>query len=147
MCNSSDNGIWVHDQLKNVLIKLSKEGTVQSSSEDLVMLTGISVNPEFMAEKDNQVFLRDENGTFFIFDNMGSFDTNFCVGDLDFCGFSNGMICYLEENELYAQYPSDWNRTLLHKFEQLPDFIRVNEKFLYYFTSGELHQIELGKKK
>jgi hypothetical protein len=143
VCHSSDNSIWVHDQIKNVLLKLSQEGKVQSSSEDLMMLTGIGVKPELLFEKNNQVFLRDVNGTYFIFDNMGNFDSNFCVGDLPFCGYAGNSLCYLEENELYGQHPDDWKRFLLYQFDQLPAFIKVLDKYIYYSIGKNLYQLEL----
>ena len=76
LANSYDNNIWIFDEQNISLKKINDEGNVLSETLDLRQLFDTVPSPNQIIDKNNFVYLYDENRGFFIFDYYGSFKNN-----------------------------------------------------------------------
>jgi hypothetical protein len=76
LANSYDNNIWIFDEQNVSLKKINEEGTVLSETLDLRQLFDTVPSPTQIIDKNNFVYLYDENRGFYIFDYYGSFKNN-----------------------------------------------------------------------
>ena len=76
LANTYDNNIWIFDEQNVSLKKINDEGNVLSETIDLRLLFDTVPSPTKIIDKNNFVYLYDENKGFFIFDYYGSFKNN-----------------------------------------------------------------------
>jgi hypothetical protein len=72
-CQSRIKGVWVFDQLKQKLIKLDENYNQILESINLAQWFGKNLEPCFMVENNNQLYLNDLNNGVFVFDHYGTF--------------------------------------------------------------------------
>lgn len=70
---SSDNQIWVFDDLNQRLLKLDESGATVIESDNLGQLLGQSFQPAHAVEFDNRVWLTDPSIGILVFDVFGKF--------------------------------------------------------------------------
>ena len=76
LANSYDNNIWIFDEQNVSLKKINDEGSVLSETLDLRQLLDTVPSPSQITDKNNFVYLYDENRGFYIFDYYGSYKNN-----------------------------------------------------------------------
>ena len=76
LATSYDNNIWIFDEQNVSLKKINDEGKVLSETLDLRQLFDTVPSPGQITDKNNFVYLYDENRGFYIFDYYGSFKNN-----------------------------------------------------------------------
>lgn len=76
LANSYDNIIWIFDEQNLALKKINDEGNVLSETLDLRQLFDSVPSPTQIIDKNNFVYLYDEDKGFYIFDYYGSFKNN-----------------------------------------------------------------------
>jgi hypothetical protein len=76
LANSYDNNIWIFDEQNVSLKKINDEGNVLSETLDLRQLLDTVPSPSQITDKNNFVYLYDENRGFYIFDYYGSYKNN-----------------------------------------------------------------------
>ncbi len=76
LANSYDNNVWIFDEQNVSLKKINDEGAVISETLDLRQLFDSVPSPTQIIDKNNFVYLYDENKGFYIFDYYGSFKNN-----------------------------------------------------------------------
>ena len=76
LANSYDNNIWIFDEQNVNLKKINDEGNIISETLDLRQLFDTVPSPTQIIDRNNFVYLYDEDRGFFIFDYYGSFKNN-----------------------------------------------------------------------
>ena len=76
LATSYDNNIWIFDEQNVSLKKINEEGKVLNETIDLRQLFDTVPSPSQITDKNNFVYLYDENRGFYIFDYYGSFKNN-----------------------------------------------------------------------
>ena len=76
LATSYDNNIWIFDEQNISLKKINDEGKVLNETLDLRQLFDTVPSPSQITDKNNFVYLYDENRGFYIFDYYGSFKNN-----------------------------------------------------------------------
>jgi len=76
LATSYDNNIWIFDEQNVSLKKINDEGKVLNETLDLRQLFDTVPSPGQITDKNNFVYLYDENRGFYIFDYYGSFKNN-----------------------------------------------------------------------
>lgn len=72
-CNSYQNGIWFYLPPFLQLKRFDQFLNVSGESGNLYQATGIKVNPNFMVERDNILYLSDPSHGILLFDKYGTF--------------------------------------------------------------------------
>ena len=73
VAGSYDNGFWLFDPLTNQVVRFDKYLRASQNSGNIVDITGIEVNPAFMTEADNVLYLNDPQQGIFLFDRYGTY--------------------------------------------------------------------------
>jgi len=68
---TSDNRLWVYDDVSFRLKKVSEDGEVSVESTDLSLALGRSIHPRFMMEKNQTVYMSDPAVGVLVFDVFG----------------------------------------------------------------------------
>ncbi|HNZ43699.1 MAG TPA: hypothetical protein PLI16_07250 [Bacteroidales bacterium] len=73
VAGSYDNGFWLFDPLTNQVVRFDKYLRASQNSGNIADITGIEVNPVFMTEADNVLYLNDPQQGIFLFDRYGTY--------------------------------------------------------------------------
>jgi len=73
VAGSYDNGFWLFDPLTNQVVRFDKYLRASQNSGNIVDITGIEVNPVFMTEADNVLYLNDPQQGIFLFDRYSTY--------------------------------------------------------------------------
>ena len=80
---ANDNNIWVYDEITAVLKKLNPEGKTLFESRNLNQLVQKQLNPSFLQEKNNEIYLSDTKNGLFVFDAFGQLKQTIPIKDID----------------------------------------------------------------
>ncbi len=80
---ANDNNIWVYDEVAAILKKISQEGKTLFESRNLNQLTQKQLNPTFLKEYNNQLFLSDIENGLFVFDAFGQLKRTIPIKDIE----------------------------------------------------------------
>jgi len=70
---TNDNQLWVYDENVFKLRKVNRSGEVLLESNDMSLLLNEAVNPNFLLERDNWVYLNVPSKGVLVFDNFGRY--------------------------------------------------------------------------
>jgi len=84
---SSDNKLWVYDELNFRLKKINRNGKILQESDDLSLLLDSDFKPNFIVEREQKVFVNDPDLGILVFDAFGQY-----VKRLDFKGLTDFQV-------------------------------------------------------
>lgn len=97
---ASDNKLWVYDKLDYRLKKIRNDLSIQTKSESFTVLFDQHIVPEFMLERNNNVYLNDPDQGIYIFDRYGTYNRHIPIfGVKDFQIFNKQLI-YSKKGEM-----------------------------------------------
>lgn len=70
---SSDNNLWVYDELNFRLKKMNRNGETIQESDDLGLLLNANIKPNFITERNQKVFVNDPDIGILVFDFFGQY--------------------------------------------------------------------------
>lgn len=100
---SHDNGLWIYDQANFELIRLNRNLQVENRSGNLSQILGIELQPNFLIEKDNRLFLNNPTTGILIFDVFGTYSKTLPILSLKKFQVVDDAIVYFENGELVAE--------------------------------------------
>ena len=84
---SSDNKLWIYDELNFRLKKIDRNGEVVQESDDLSLLLRKDFKPNFITEREQKVFVNDPEVGILVFDFFGQY-----IKTLDFKGLDEFQV-------------------------------------------------------
>lgn len=121
---SSNNSIWVYDELNFRLKKIDRNGKVVQESEDLGLLLDMEIQPNLLIEREQMVFVNDPNIGLLVFDFFGQYMKILDIKNLtDFQIIENRLV--FQENENLKSFHL---KSLLEQPLNLPFTIEKSEK-------------------
>ena len=106
-CTSFNNSIWLYDQLSFELIRLDRSLNKITETSNIVQIVGHDVEPNFMIEKSDWLYLNDPENGILIFDIYGSYFKTIPITGLSRFQVKDENIIYTKENKLYFYNPKD----------------------------------------
>ncbi|MEM1123581.1 MAG: hypothetical protein AAGJ18_24290 [Bacteroidota bacterium] len=76
---ANDNNLWIFDQVAAILRKVNQEGATLFESRNLNQLTRKNLNPAFLQESNNLIYLSDAEQGLFVFDAFGQLKQQFPI--------------------------------------------------------------------
>lgn len=73
IASSNDGNIWLYDPAKNQIIKINDTGKIKLSTNNLNDYRLEDLNPTKIVERNNKVFVYDQQYGIIIFDNLGQY--------------------------------------------------------------------------
>jgi WD40 repeat protein len=72
-CTSHDNSVWLYDAQNFQLIRIDVNLAVEQKTGNLAQVLGISLNPDYLMEYNNYVYLNDSAQGILVFDSFGTY--------------------------------------------------------------------------
>jgi len=145
-CASYDNGLWLYDPLRFTLYRFNQTFQQTNTVRNLNQLLGKNVQPVFMAEADNKLFLSDPLQGVFVFDIFGTYLKKIPIFPSGKFQVVNDIIYYPEKDNTLKSFHL---KTLQESVLNLPtsallDF-RLERRRLLILDSEGLHSFEIGE--
>ncbi|MFT6148603.1 MAG: hypothetical protein ACJAUH_001289 [Saprospiraceae bacterium] len=119
---SSDNHLWIYDNTTFQLKKINNQGQVLIESNELNALID-DLNPNFLIEKNNRIYLNNPETGILVFDNFGQFLQIIAITNLSNFQIINNQLFYQKERTFHTFH----FQTLDKKRLNLPFEIGKNE--------------------
>lgn len=119
---SYDNSLWIYDQPSFELIRFNNSLEIVSRTGNLAQILGVEIQPNFMLEKDNKLFVNNPASGILVFDVFGTYIKTVPVYNLSTFQVADDEIIYVSEGSLHA-----WNL----KTTEITDYLQpVNDTAL-----------------
>lgn len=99
-CTSHNNGFWIFNQQNFELIRFDQSLQKSQQTGNITQLSGMEINPDFITEKNNNVFLNDSTKGILVFDMYGTYSKTIPLKGLTHFQVDNENIFYLHGNKL-----------------------------------------------
>lgn len=99
-CASYQGGFWVYDPTNFELNRVDQSLNIKEHSGNLQQVTGYTLQPNYMLERDNSLYLNDPDIGILIFDKYGSYYKTIPVKGLTSFQVFDRKIIYVQENEI-----------------------------------------------
>jgi hypothetical protein len=139
ICRSFDNGFWVFDLMEFKLVRMDKRGNVLASSNNLINILQLELNPYKIIEHDKRIYLCDSVNGIFVFDIFGTYiKTIFSKSNNN--AFVNKNIFYVLENDkifgIHLQLKIPFKEVLLPS--QYDKIVGINNRNIYLLLNGTI---------
>ncbi|CAG0966708.1 MAG: hypothetical protein HND27_04245 [Bacteroidetes bacterium] len=102
--SSYQNGIWLYDALQFRLIRLNENLSVTVNTPNLVQTTGINLQPTFMQEYNNLLFVNNPESGILVFDIFGAYIKTIPILQIKKFQPIENEILYVKENRFYRYH-------------------------------------------
>jgi hypothetical protein len=115
VCASYQGAFWVYNPNNFELIRVNQSLEISEQSGNLQQVTGYSINPNYLIERDNFIYINDPEIGILIFDKYGSYYKTIPVkGLLSFQVFNNKIIYFIgDEISIYDTRLNELSATAL----------------------------------
>ena len=93
-CTSYNNGFWIYDKQNFELIRFDQNSSLQVQTGNLEQLLSVSLEPNFLLEYNNQLYLNNPSSGVLVFDVFGSY--------LKTIPIKNGKALQIRDEVLYV---------------------------------------------
>lgn len=104
VCSSHNNGFWIYNPQYYELIRFDQNLQKTQQTGNITQLTGLNVNPNFVTEYNNQLFLNDTAAGILVFDIYGTYSRTIPLKGLSHFQVSNEQIHYLRDGKLKSYH-------------------------------------------
>lgn len=102
-CRAYNTGIWTFDQLLCRLYRLNLSLEVNQSTGNLTQILGYKIEPNFMLEYNNNLYLNNPKTGILVFDQFGTYTKNIAITGLNKFQVTEKAI-YFVQDELIKKY-------------------------------------------
>lgn len=99
---AGDGRIWVYDEATFRLKKLALDGAVKAESGDLSLILNSPIHPDFLTEREQQVFLNDPAVGILVFDAFGQYLKTISIQGLHEFQVLGDQLIFCKEGRLRA---------------------------------------------
>lgn len=103
VASSYENGLWIYDQQNFELVRLNRNLQAEHRSGNLSQILGIELQPNFILEKDNRLFLNNPSTGILIFDIFGTYSKTIPVLNLESFQVQDNSIIYYQDGKLQVE--------------------------------------------
>ena len=100
ICRSYNNGIWVYDSQTFELLRIDEQMQVSDRTGNISQLTGTDIDPNYLLEADNMVYLNDPQSGIIVFDKYGTYFRTYPFTGLNSFQVFDGKIMYTANDAL-----------------------------------------------
>jgi len=100
VCASYQGAFWVYDPIIFEMVRVDQSLEISERSGNLQQVTGYSLDPNYMLERDNFLYLNDPAVGILIFDKYGSYYKTIPVQGLSSFQVFNNKIIYTIDDEI-----------------------------------------------
>lgn len=142
-CTSHDNGVWLYDAQNFQLIRLDVNLNVSQKTGNLAQAIGIELNPDYLMEYNNYVYMNDSTQGILVFDSYGTYYKTIPVTGLKTFQVRENDLFYIAKNRIHAFHI----KTSMEDETQAPDTlateVRIEKNLLYEKYNDTLRVFEI----
>lgn len=145
---SSDNNLWIYDDIKFILKKLDRSGNVVQESNNLSLVLGKTLSPNFILERNNGLYLNDPESGILVFDLFGNFTKTIEIKGLSQFQIIDQQLVYWQNEKLHVfNLKSLQTRSLdLQLPQDAEQLVRIEKDRLYVRTGPCLKIYQINTK-
>lgn len=102
IARSNDNQLWIYDAARYTLTKVDEDGSERASSINLTELSLNDLNPVYLCEQANKVYMVDPAIGIVIFDNFGQYLRLLPIKALQRIFVDRDHIIYFSDGQMHA---------------------------------------------
>ena len=100
VCTSHNNGFWIYNPQQSELIRFDQNLQKTQQTGNIAQITGTRIDPGFITEQNNLIFLNDSAAGILIFDIYGTYSKTLPLKGLDKFQVFNEQVFYLKNGKL-----------------------------------------------
>lgn len=143
VCTSSNNGIWVFDQLTQELYRLNQNFEITNKSGNLVQVLGNNINPIFLTEYNNMVYMSDDELGIMVFDIFGNYQKTIPIKSTSSFQITEDRIYFTADSVFYNYDFLSFEKEQIGLPEKKFTFVRVEDNLLYISTKDTIKIFEI----
>ena len=143
-CTSHENGVWLYDAQNFQLIRLDVNLNVVQKTGNLAQTLEISLNPNFLMEYNNLVYMNDSAQGILVFDSYGTYYKTIPITGLTTFQVRGNDLFYIKENRVHSFHL----KIILEDETTMPDSlsseVRIEKNLLFekYRDSVRVYDIK-----
>lgn len=102
VCSSVNSSFWVYDQLSMQLIRFNQQVSRIQETGNIVQILGVEINPSFLAESNNRLYLSDPEIGVFVFDIFGTYLKTIPIKGVTSFQVDEENLYYLENGDIFS---------------------------------------------
>ncbi len=130
-CTSHENGVWLYDAQNFQLIRLDVNLTITQKTGNLAQAIGVPLNPNYLMEYKNLVYLNDSAQGILVFDSYGTYYKTIPITGLINFQVRGDDLFYTAKNHVHAFHL----KTIMEDAPQAPDTlageVRIEKNLLF----------------
>jgi len=103
VCLSQEKGFWVFDQLKQKVLRLDQNFRVTHETVNFIQWFGKRLNPNFMIQYNNRLYLNEPSSGIYVFDHFGTYLKMIPLKGLDNIQVLENLLSYVVDRK-YCNY-------------------------------------------
>lgn len=100
VCRSYNNGMWIYDPLNFELLRFNQSMQISDRTGNINQLTGLEIDPNYLLESDNNLYLNDPSAGLLVFDRYGTYYKTYPFKDIKSFQVQNEKIIYFTGEKL-----------------------------------------------
>ena len=148
VCRSYNEGTWYYEPVLFELIRKNQELVTTNTSGNLANLLGKNIQPNFLVEYNNIVYLNDPKNGILVFDMYGTYLKNIPLYDLHSFQVKDKFIVYANSEGFIESYDFfTLEKTLYKPLENTAvKFVQIQNENIYIVNDKGLLSIDKIKK-
>jgi hypothetical protein len=130
-CTSHDNGVWLYDAQNFQLIRLDVNLNAVVKTGNFAQTLGISLNPDYLFEYDNYVYMNDSAQGILVFDSYGTYFKTIPITGLTTFQVRGDDLFYITKNRVRTFHL----KTIMEDETKAPDTlateVRIEKNLLF----------------
>ncbi len=99
-CRAYNTGVWMFDQLLYKLYRLTLSLVEVQSTGNLTQILGYKLQPNFMMEYNNTLYVNNPESGILVFDQFGTYTKNISIKNLERFQVTEKAIFYIENEQI-----------------------------------------------
>jgi len=130
---SNDNNIWIYDDVNFKMKKVNQNGETLLESDNLSMILGVALQPNFILERNNWVFVNDADIGVLQFDLFGTYVKTIDIKSLAQFQVLEDQLVYRDANMIHTLHLKSLSNNTIDIPVELSkeDAIRIQKDRLY----------------
>ncbi len=97
---SNDNNVWLYDEVLYKIKKVNRSGEVLRESENLTTQFGLEIQPDFILERENILYVNDPTVGVVVFDIYGQYIKTIDLKNLTSFQIIDNQLIYQDQDQL-----------------------------------------------
>ncbi|HRP59585.1 MAG TPA: hypothetical protein PK833_04765 [Vicingus sp.] len=137
VCSSYNNGVWYYNPIKYQLTRIENTTNITNTSANISTLLNINIQPNFLVEFNNKVYLNDPTNGILVFDIYGTYIKTIPIFGLTSFQVKEKYLLYVNQQGNIETYDFFTLEKTVYKPLQYSNIkmVRIENKTIYIINS------------